>query len=74
MLTIFELALGLRINWSKSAIFGFAMDGNRINVLASTLGCQVGALPTTYLGLPLFIKKRPQRIYGTQSLRSLITD
>ena len=48
----FEGLLGLKINFGKSKIFPI---GGRENVEALTteLGCKVGTLLTTYLGLPL---------------------
>ena len=48
----FEAVSGLRINLNKSEIIPI---GHVVNVeeLASELGCSVGSLPTSYLGLPL---------------------
>ena len=47
----FEALLRLRINLNKSEIIPI---GPVVNVeLASELGCDVGSLPTSYLGLPL---------------------
>jgi hypothetical protein len=48
----FEAASGLRINLGKSEIvpIGEVEDVGR---LANLLGCRVGSLPMTYLGLPL---------------------
>ena len=48
----FEVIFGLRINLEKSALFlvGEVAD---VEVLALELGCKVGSLPTSYLGLPL---------------------
>ena len=48
----FEAVSGLRINLNKSEIIPI---GHVVNVeeLASELGCGVGSLPTSYLGLPL---------------------
>ena len=48
----FEAILGLRINLNKSEII---LEGNitHVEILASDLGCKVGSLPSTYLGLPL---------------------
>ena len=48
----FEASSGLKINLGKS---NFILVGRVENLedLASIIGCKVGDLPTTYLGLPL---------------------
>ena len=48
----FEAFSGLRINLEKSVIMLVGLVEN-VDQLALELGCKVGALPTTYLGLPL---------------------
>ena len=48
----FEAFSGLRINLEKSVIMPVGPVEN-VDQLALELGCKVGALPTTYLGLPL---------------------
>ena len=48
----FEGFSGLRINLSKSEIIPVGTISN-VEILAIKLGCGVGSLPTTYLGLPL---------------------
>lgn len=50
---IFEVALGLKVNWEKSAISGINLEVSRIVSLASRLNCKVEHLPIKYLGLPL---------------------
>ena len=47
----FEALLGLRINLSKSEIF-LAREFESVEDLVAELGCKVGSLPSTYLGLP----------------------
>ena len=47
----FEAFLGLKINLSKNEIFPVGGSEN-VEALAPKLGCKVGTLPTTYLGLP----------------------
>ena len=58
----FKAFLGLKINLGKSEIF---LIGGKENVEALTvkLGCKVGALPTTYLGLPLGAPHKSIRIW-----------
>ena len=48
----FEAAFGLKINMEKSSIILVGIVEN-IESLAREVGCKVGELPTTYLGLPL---------------------
>ena len=48
----FEAISGLSINLNKSEILSVGRVEN-VEVLASELGCKVGSLPSTYLGLPL---------------------
>lgn len=66
ILRCFEAVLGLRINFSKSTMFVVKVvffSGNvvkvvKIDVLAANLGCRVGYLLATYLGLPLGNKRK----------------
>ncbi|KAF5808150.1 putative RNA-directed DNA polymerase [Helianthus annuus] len=51
ILRCFFLASGLRVNLSKSSVFGINVDNNRIQGLANTLGCRVGSFPFKHLGL-----------------------
>ena len=48
----FEAILGLKINLDKSELIPVGRVSN-VMELAIVFGCKVGALPTTYLGLPL---------------------
>ena len=48
----FEAISGLSINLNKSEILLVGKVEN-VELLAFELGCKVGALPFTYLGLPL---------------------
>ena len=48
----FEVVSGLRINLNKSEIIPIGLVVN-VEELASELGCDVGSLPTSDLGLPL---------------------
>ena len=52
LLMWFETISGLNINLEKSEILPVGRVKN-VEVLASELGCKVGSLPSTYLGLPL---------------------
>ena len=48
----FEIISGLRINLNKSEIISVGSIAE-VESLALELGCKVGALPSSYLGLPL---------------------
>ena len=56
----FEAISGLRINLNKSEIIPMGRVDN-VEMLVVELGCGVGSLPTTYLGLPL---GAPHRLMG----------
>lgn len=43
----------LCVNFSKSIIVPVNVSSEKMSILAGTLGCQIGNLPFTYLGLPL---------------------
>jgi hypothetical protein len=47
----FSLSMGLRINYNKSQMLPINVSNDLLNMLASDFGCQVGAMPFTYLGL-----------------------
>ena len=55
----FEAFSGLKINLIKSVIIPLGRVDN-VEVLAVELGCGVGSLPSTYLGLPLGAPQRPE--------------
>ena len=48
----FEVISGLKINLTKSELISVG-KAEKLDELALVLGCQVGVLPTSYLGLPL---------------------
>ena len=60
----FEAYSGLKINLSKSEIIPMGKVDN-VEMLASELGCGVGSLPTTYLGLPLGAPHRAMGVWDT---------
>lgn len=51
VLLSFELLIGLKINFSKSQIFGVGYEGDR-KQFSDLLGCYFGILPSSYLGFP----------------------
>ena len=52
LLMWFEIILGSRINLNKREIISVGSIAE-VESLALELGCKVGALPSSYLGLPL---------------------
>ena len=58
----FEAVSGLKINLNKSETLPIGPEAN-MEELASKLGCKVGSLPTTYLGLPLGAKHKAQSVW-----------
>ncbi|KAK9073992.1 hypothetical protein SSX86_006587 [Deinandra increscens subsp. villosa] len=49
----FHLSSGLQINFDKSKVFGIGLETLLTEQIANALGCQIGKLPFTYLGLPI---------------------
>ena len=62
ILLYFEALSGLRINLDKNAILPVGKVEN-LNQLASDLGCRVGSLPSSYLGLPFGSKLNSSRVW-----------
>ena len=60
----FEAYSGLKINLSKSEIILVGRVDN-IEMLASELGCGVGSLPTTYMGLQVGAPHRAMGVWDT---------
>ena len=53
VLRCFQVISGLKINFSKSSLFGFNIDKEILADWADKISCKVESLPVTYLGLPL---------------------
>jgi hypothetical protein len=56
MLNSFADSTGLHVNYNKSNIYPINVSEQKMAMLANTFHCKVGALPFTYLGLPLGLK------------------
>jgi hypothetical protein len=52
-LNIFSLDTGLKVNFSKSCLVPIICHDQTVQDLTSLLGCKLGQLPFTYLGLPM---------------------
>ena len=53
ILDMYASFTGLRINYHKSSMIPLNVPDDDIAVLASFLGCAIGSMPFTYLGLPM---------------------
>ena len=60
----FDAMSGLKINLNKSEItpIGYVTNAEE---LVSELGCKIGSLPTTYLGLPLGAKHKALGVWDS---------
>jgi hypothetical protein len=52
LLQSFNTYTGIKFNYSKSSMVPINLSEQRLQHFASTLNCQTGSLPFTYLGLP----------------------
>nr|GEW42996.1 reverse transcriptase domain, reverse transcriptase zinc-binding domain protein [Tanacetum cinerariifolium] len=52
ILKCFELALGLKVNLSKSRIVGVGISCNEVEAMANSLGCSHDSLPFSFRSLP----------------------
>ena len=53
ILRCFHVSSGLKVNYSKSKVFGLGASLEENHEWASILGCLAGKLPFTYLGVPV---------------------
>jgi len=49
----FEMILGLKVNFTKSNIYGINVSTKFLSATAEFLYCKIGTVPFTYLGLPV---------------------
>ena len=59
----FQVVIGLKVNVTKSEIVPIG-EVNNVQALAEFLGCRVGALPMTYLGMPLGASHKSPSIWN----------
>lgn len=50
---MFAQPTGLKVNFSKSSLYPLNLSEEKASLMASLLGCTIGSLPFTYLGLPM---------------------
>ena len=53
----FSAYTGLNVNYAKSTMVSINTSDNIMQQLSTLLGCKIGQLPHTYLGLPLSTSK-----------------
>lgn len=53
VLVLFESISGLKVNFNKSMLFGYNVNGSWLHEASSVLRCKHGRLPFVYLGLPI---------------------
>jgi hypothetical protein len=53
LLQTFASSSVLKVNHSKSMMVTINVEDQKMQILANTLGCSIGSMPFTYLGLPL---------------------
>ncbi|RVW81970.1 hypothetical protein CK203_033240 [Vitis vinifera] len=68
----FEVILGLRVNLEKNKLMPVRRVEN-IRELAHKFGCKVGALPSTYLGLPLGVPSNSIAVWDGVDERQVIS-
>ncbi|XP_071688607.1 uncharacterized protein [Rutidosis leptorrhynchoides] len=56
VLECFERDSGLKINNSKSTIYGIGVNVNEVELTAARFGCKAGSFPIMYLGLSVGLK------------------
>ncbi|GLT38106.1 hypothetical protein SLA2020_123730 [Shorea laevis] len=59
----FELMSGLRINFSKSSVYGFNVSERWVRGAAGILRCGVGVTPFIYLGMPIGGNPRSKKFW-----------
>ena len=57
ILCLFEQLSGLKINFHKSEVFYFEKAKDEEHTYRQLFGCELGALPFSYLGIPIHHRK-----------------
>ena len=63
ILRCFELASGLKVNFSKSSVMGVNVGNEFLGLVERFLYCRVGIVPFTYAGLPVGANPRLQKTW-----------
>lgn len=70
LLRTFADSTGLQVNFEKSFLVPLSMNNDRAEHLASTMGCKMGTMSFTYLGLPLGTTKPTMTEFLTHSCKN----
>jgi hypothetical protein len=57
ILNSFAGATGLKVNYHKSNMYPINVSDEKMEILSRTFQCQLGAMPFTYLGIPMGLSK-----------------
>ena len=63
LLLCFQVVTGLKVNVAKSEMDPIG-EVNNVHAFVEILGCRVGALPMTYLGMPLGVSHKSPSIWN----------
>lgn len=61
--TFFKVASGLKLNFHKSSIHRINLKNQQVDVFVEVLGCKIGKLPLSYLGLPIGANFRQKGVW-----------
>ena len=64
LLLCFQAVTGLKVNAMKSEKMVPMREVNNVNALTKILGCRIGTLPMTYLGMPLGASPKSPTIWN----------
>jgi hypothetical protein len=53
LLDTFAVSTSLKVNFNKSCMIPINVPVDKVQLLVSSIACQVGTMPFTYLGLPV---------------------
>jgi hypothetical protein len=53
LLDTFAVSTSLKVNFNKSCMIPINVPADKVQLLVSSIACQVGTMPFTYLGLPV---------------------
>lgn len=62
ILRLFEMASGLKVNFQKSSLHGTNMRESHLEMFAGLIGCNVGKIAISYLGLSIGANYRKKEV------------
>lgn len=68
----FEMLSGLRVNFKKCNIMGISIEKNQLESMANNLGCSVGSIPFSFLGVKVGLLRNNSADWSglTQKMKS----